>query len=104
MDQLVGKDAALLEKALALSVLQHDDAARDDHARADAAVGIGPHLGDEQPAVLIERQRHRIDDVGFASDQLDLEALGQAKGSLFFARRQRTGGRNAGLFFGADTQ
>src|SRR5262249_52519110 len=52
-------------------------------------VGVGGHLGNEEVVVLVERHRHRIDDIRLTGDQLDLESFGDLEGGPFLARRQR---------------
>ena len=83
------KTRARLVDAVAVAVLEQLDTSGGDVARADAAVGIAAHLGDEEPALLVEGHRHRIDDVRLGGDEVDFKIFGDAKSRLFLARRQR---------------
>ena len=70
--ELVGEDLARVEPAVAVGVLEDQDAV------AGLVVGdadrVRIRLGDPEPAAVVDRERDRLDDVGLAGEERDLEA------------------------------
>ncbi len=69
--QVVGEDLARVEPAVAVGVLEDEDAVLGLVVGHAPRVGIG--LGDPEPAAVVDRHRDRLDDVGLAGEERDLE-------------------------------
>ncbi len=77
----------MLIEAVAIPIFEKLNLAGMDVSSADAAVRIAGHLSYIQPAIFVERNGDRIDDVRLASDQFDLESLGYLERIPFFLGR-----------------
>ena len=85
--QVLDEDRAPVERAVAVGVLEDQDAiAALAFGRAH---GIGVRLGDPQPAAVVERERDRLDDVRLGRGERDGEARRQGH------RLGRVGSRQA---------
>ena len=101
--QLVREDAALVEAAVAVDVLQQPDPADAlvEH-QVGARLGLIPaHFDDVQPAVLVERHLDRIDHHGLVRDQLEAESFLDAEGLERLVRLDR---RDVRHFLGIDLE
>ena len=74
----------MLIEAVAIPIFEKLNLAGMDIAGADTAIWIAGHLSYIQPAIFVERNGDRIDDVRLASDQVDLESLGYLERMPFF--------------------
>ena len=70
--QVVGEDLAPVESAVTIGILEDEDAV------PGLAIGDAPRvrvgLGDPDTASVVDRHRDRLDDVGLAGEERDLEA------------------------------
>ena len=90
MFEPVGKDGELVGAAVAVGVFEDFDPVL---AWPWFVPRILQTFGDPDPAALVERHGHRIDDVGLAGHQLDAKALGHRHlGDRFGRRRCGPGG------------
>ena len=78
-------------ETVAIPIFEELDPAGVDVAGAQAAVRVAEHLGHVHSAIFVERDRHRINDVRLASDQLDSETRRKLERALFFVRCQGSG-------------
>ena len=89
--QLVGKRRGRFEAAIAIAVFQHANP-RQRLAARRIAERIIAHLDDPHPAIFIEANRDRIDDVGLRRRQLDPQArIGKLHRLLGIGGRKRAG-------------
>jgi hypothetical protein len=82
------EDRARVVGAVAVSILEGDDASAGREVAGDA-VRVVVHLRDPQAAVAAEVDRHGARDQGLARDELDLEAGAHAEGRELLCRRLR---------------
>ncbi len=88
--QALGKDREAIRPAVAIGVFE------DLHpvaSRAWLAPRIFKAFGDPDPPSLVERHRHRVDDIRLGRDNLDRKALGYGHPRDGFGRRQGRAGR-----------
>src|SRR5262245_25132918 len=88
--ELVGEDLLRVELPVTVGVLVDHDAVASLLAGLHP-FGIGEALDDPEPAPIVERESHGLDDVGLAGEEGDLESFGDGHLPRRFFRLERSG-------------
>ena len=86
---VVAEDFSLVGAAVAVFVVQNDDAVAQREVKPGGAVGVGVAFGDPQAAAVVPGHRHRVLHIGFGGKDIALEPRRKLKPLGCLLRIQR---------------